>query len=254
MSEQAPPGPPEPPGSPGAPVPATATKQKEKSGESRRSFGQILRESILEGNSVTVIVLAIFTAIVIGGLLNAFTNTTVLHAWGNLFSAPGAAISQAWNTAIGAYVALFEGSIFNPHTVAALFQQASIGTAVDNGYLGAVFNPISRPACRPRRCCWPGWRSRRVPEAACSTSARRASSSAAIWRPTSATGSTCRPPPRIVCVLGSFVGGAVLGWVVGELKVRTGAHEVITTIMLNYRGLPARNSSVTPRSDSAGPT
>ena len=99
MSEQAPPGPPEPPGSPGAPVPATATKQKEKSGESHRSFGQILRESILEGNSVTVIVLAIFTAIVIGGLLNAFTNTTVLHAWGNLFSAPGAAISQAWSTA-----------------------------------------------------------------------------------------------------------------------------------------------------------
>jgi simple sugar transport system permease protein len=26
----------------------------------------------------------------------------------------------------------------------------------------------------------------------------------------------------------------VLGWVVGELKARTGAHEVITTIMLNY--------------------
>src|SRR5262249_61874599 len=38
----------------------------------------------------------------------------------------------------------------------------------------------------------------------------------------------------IVCVLGGFVGGAVLGWVVGELKARTGAHEVITTIMLNY--------------------
>ncbi|HMI27593.1 MAG TPA: hypothetical protein VK594_24190, partial [Streptosporangiaceae bacterium] len=81
MSEQAPPGSPESPGSPGAPVPATATKQKEKSGESRRSFGQILRESILEGNSVTVIFLAIFTAIVIGGLLNAFTNTKVLNAW-----------------------------------------------------------------------------------------------------------------------------------------------------------------------------
>src|SRR6185437_11030107 len=37
MSEQAPPGPPE---SPGSSRPATATKQKEKSGESRRSFGQ----------------------------------------------------------------------------------------------------------------------------------------------------------------------------------------------------------------------
>src|SRR5215467_9654223 len=140
MSEQAPPGPPESPG------PATATKQKHRKEESRRSFGQILRESILEGNSVTVIFLAIFAAIVIGGLLNAFTNKTVLDAWGNFYSAPGTEISQAWNTAIGAYVALFEGSIFNPHTVAALFQQASISTAIHNGYLSAVFAPLSETA------------------------------------------------------------------------------------------------------------
>ena len=51
-----------------------------------------------------------------------------------------------------------------------------------------------RPACRPRRCCWPGWRSRCPTRPACSTSARRASSSAArSWPPTSATGSACRP-------------------------------------------------------------
>ena len=106
MSEQAPPGPPESPASPG---PATATKRREKSEESRRSFGQILRESILEGNSVTVIVLAIFTAIVIGGLLNAFTNTKVLHAWGNFFSAPGAAISQ-WRPGISSPTSFRKGS------------------------------------------------------------------------------------------------------------------------------------------------
>ena len=38
----------------------------------------------------------------------------------------------------------------------------------------------------------------------------------------------------IVCVLGAFAGGAALGWLVGLLKARTGAHEVIVTIMLNY--------------------
>ena len=38
----------------------------------------------------------------------------------------------------------------------------------------------------------------------------------------------------IVCLLGGFAGGAVIGWLVGELKARTGAHEVIVTIMLNY--------------------
>ena len=38
----------------------------------------------------------------------------------------------------------------------------------------------------------------------------------------------------IVCLAGGFAGGAVLGWLVGGLKARTGAHEVIVTIMLNY--------------------
>jgi simple sugar transport system permease protein len=38
----------------------------------------------------------------------------------------------------------------------------------------------------------------------------------------------------IVCLAGGFAGGAVLGWLVGDLKARTGAHEVIVTIMLNY--------------------
>jgi general nucleoside transport system permease protein len=38
----------------------------------------------------------------------------------------------------------------------------------------------------------------------------------------------------VVCIIGAFAGGAVLGWIVGEIKARTGAHEVILTIMLNY--------------------
>jgi len=236
MSEQAPPGPPEPPGSPGAPVPATATKQKENSGESHRSFGQILRESILEGNSVTVIFLAIFTAIVIGGLLNAFTNTTVLHAWGNFFSAPGAAISQAWNTAIGAYVALFEGSIFNPHTVAALFQQASISTAIHNGYLGAVFNPISETCVQATPLLLAGLAVALPYQAGMfNIGAQSQFIGGAILATYLGYGVNLPPVIHvIVCVIGGFVGGAVLGWVVGELKARTGAHEVITTIMLNY--------------------
>src|SRR5262249_61943664 len=38
----------------------------------------------------------------------------------------------------------------------------------------------------------------------------------------------------VVCIIGAFIGGAVIGWIVGELKARTGAHEGILTIMLNY--------------------
>ena len=131
--------------------------EPESSGKSRpRPFGEIFKESFLEGNTFTVTVLALLTATVLGGLLCAFTNPTVLHAPAG--SVPG----QAWNVASATYVALFEGSVFNPHTVTALFQQASISTAVHDGYLST------------RR--------------ACSTSAGRASSSGArSWPPGSAT-------------------------------------------------------------------
>src|ERR1700733_5163911 len=131
---------PAPPTGPPGPVTEAKSDGQQKTGP---SFGQALRDTILEGHTVTIIILAIFTGFVVGGLLNAFTNTSVLHAWGNFFSDPGHAIAAAWDTAVGAYVEMFEGSIVNPHTVAALFQQASFATAVHDGYLSAVFNPLS---------------------------------------------------------------------------------------------------------------
>ena len=50
-----------------------------------------LLNAVLEGNSAVVTFLAIVTAIVIGGLLIAFSSPTVLHALSHLFSALRAA-------------------------------------------------------------------------------------------------------------------------------------------------------------------
>jgi ABC-type uncharacterized transport system permease subunit len=82
--------------------------EKEAKGRRHRPFGEILREAIQE-NTVTVTVLALFSATVIGGLLTAFTNTTVLHAWGDFFSAPGNAIARAWDAAAGTYLRINAG-------------------------------------------------------------------------------------------------------------------------------------------------
>ena len=92
---------------------------------------------------MVVTILAIAVAMVLGGLLIAFTSPAVLHAWGSFFANPGNAIALAWDTAVGAYVAMFEGAIFNPHTVAGVFHQTSLATALHNGYISAVFNPLS---------------------------------------------------------------------------------------------------------------
>ncbi len=209
--------------------------RKEAPGSRNRSFGEILRETIQE-NTFTITVLALFSATVIGGLLVAFTNTTVLHAWANFFSAPGNAIAQAWDVAIGTYVALFEGSIFNPHTVSALFQQASISSAIHDGYLSAVFNPLSETAVQATPLILTGLAVALPYQAGLFNIGGQSQfiggAIMSAW-----LGYDVSMPffvHVVVCVLGGFVGGAVLGWLAGEIKARTGAHEVIVTIMLNY--------------------
>jgi general nucleoside transport system permease protein len=223
---------------PPAPSPAgtatTVAKPQEPGG--RRSFGQLLRQSVTEGNSFTVTVLAIFAALVVGGLINAFTNATVLHAWSNLFSDPGHAFAQAWETATGAYVALFEGSIFNPHTVAALFQQASFSSAIHDGYLSAVFGPLSETCVQATPLILAGLAVALPYQAGLFNIGGQSQFIGGAIVATYLGYAVSLPPVIhvIVCVIGGFVGGAAIGWITGELKARTGAHEVIVTIMLNY--------------------
>ena len=196
-----------------------------------RSFGIVLRDSILEGNTFTVTVLALVTATVLGGLLCAFTNNSVLHA-----PDAGSTISRAWAVAAGTYVALFEGSIFNPHTVAALFHQASLSTAVHDGYLSAVFGPLSETAVQATPLILTGLAVALPYQAGLFNIGGQSQfiggAIMAAW-----LGYYLNLPffaHVVVCVIGGFVGGAAICWLTGEIKARTGAHEVIVTIMLNY--------------------
>jgi general nucleoside transport system permease protein len=197
----------------------------------RKSFGIVLKESFLEGNTFTVTVLALVTATVIGGILCAFTNSTVLNA-----PTAGAMIARAWDVASGTYVALFEGSVFNPHTVAALFQQASLSTAVHDGYLSGVFGPLSETAVSATPLILTGLAVALPYRAGLFNIGGQSQfiggAIMAAW-----LGYDLSLPffvHVVVCVIGGFVGGAVIGWLTGEIKARTGAHEVIVTIMLNY--------------------
>jgi general nucleoside transport system permease protein len=227
-----------------SPDPATAETKEAKAGPDQADdrgragygLGQAFRDTILEGRTATITILAFITAFVIGGLLNAFTTTSVLHAWGNFFSAPGHAIAAAWDTAVGAYVEMFEGSIINPHTVAALFQQASISTAIHDGYLSAVFNPLSETCVQATPLILAGLAVALPYRAGLFNIGAQSQFIGGIIVATFLGYGVSLPPfiHVVVCVIGGFVGGAAIGWIVGELKARTGAHEVITTIMANY--------------------
>src|ERR1700753_698488 len=223
---------PAPAPAPGAPPETTPDGKPEE----KLSFSRAILDAIVEGNSVVVTNLAIVVAIVLGGLLIAFTTQSVLHAWGSFFSSPGNAIAQAWDTASGAYVAIFEGSIFNPHTVGALFQQKSFGTAIHDGTVSAVFSPLSETCVQATPLILAGLS---VAVAFRAGLFNIGGQSQFIGGAILATwlGYGVNLPVVVhcvVCVIGGFVGGAVLGWVVGLLKARTGAHEVIVTIMANY--------------------
>jgi general nucleoside transport system permease protein len=197
----------------------------------RRSFGEILKETFLEANAFTVTALALVTATVLGGLLCAFTNAAVLNA-----PSAGSMIARAWDVASGTYVALFEDSVFNPHTVAALFQQPSLPAAIHAGYLSAVFGPLSETAVQATPLILTGLAVALPYQAGLFNIGGQSQfiggAIMAAW-----LGYAYSMPffvHVVVCVAGGFVGGAVIGWLVGEIKARTGAHEVIVTIMLNY--------------------
>ena len=214
---------------PAATPPPKADQGRDNS--NHKSFGIILRESLLEGNTFTITVLALVTATVLGGILCAFTNAAVLHA-----PTAGAMISRAWDVASGTYVALFEGSVFNPHTVAALFQQASLPTAIHDGYLSAVFAPLSETAVQATPLILTGLAVALPYQAGLFNIGGQGQfiggAIVAAW-----LGYDLSLPffvHVVVCVIGGFVGGAAIGWLTGEIKARTGAHEVIVTIMLNY--------------------
>jgi simple sugar transport system permease protein len=195
-------------------------------------FGNELKRAFLEGNTVTVTVLALVTAMVIGGLLCAFTNSTVLDA-----PSAGAMIARAWDLASGTYVALFESSVFNPHNVAALFQQASLAAALHDGYVSLVFRPLTETAVRATPLILAGLAVALPYRAGLFNIGGQSQfiggAIMAAW-----LGYDVNLPNVgvhwVVCVIGGFAGGAVIGWLTGVIKAQTGAHEVIVTIMLNF--------------------
>ncbi len=186
-----------------------------------------LLDAIIEGSPTVVTILAIILALVLGALLIAFSDPSVLHAWNSFFAAPGNAISAAWQSVAGAYSALFEGAIVNPHTVADAFHGGSVG---------AIFYPLSQTAAQATPLVLTG-----LSVALAFRAGLFNIGAASQWIGgailVTYLGFAINLPPvihAIVCLLGGFAGGAVVGWLVGDLKARTGAHEVIVTIMLNY--------------------
>ncbi|MWB99258.1 ABC transporter permease [Agromyces seonyuensis] len=179
----------------------------------------VVIKEILRGNAVTTI-LAIVLAMIIGGILIAFTDEDVQEAAGYFFARPGDTFAAIWSAVYGGYDALFRGAIFNyraddfvtqirPFTNALGFAAPLIaaGLGVALAFRVGLFNIGARgqmligamfAALFTFNLELPMW----------------------IHLP--------------LTLLFGILGGALWGGLVGLIKARTGAHEVILTIMLNY--------------------
>lgn len=179
---------------------------------------QVLRDIL--GGSAMISVLAVFLALVASGILIALTDKDVQAAAGYFFARPGDTFAAIWDAVSGAYVALFQGSIYNfraddfirgirPLTETLKFATPLItaGLGVALAFRVGLFNI--------------GGRGQML------VAAGAAGYVGFAWP----------LPPGIhviVAVLFGMIAGAIWGGIVGLLKARTGAHEVIVTIMLNY--------------------
>ncbi|HET8956967.1 MAG TPA: ABC transporter permease [Microcella sp.] len=180
---------------------------------------QILKE--IFGGSAMISFLAIVLALVFGGLLIVLTDPVVQQTSAYFFSRPADTFVAIGEAVGGAYAALFRGSVFNylraddfaaairPFTEsltnATPLIAAGLGVAL--AFRVGLFNI--------------GGRGQILIAAA-----------AAGY-----VGAYVPMPPvihLIVALVVGLIGGALWGGLVGLLKARTGAHEVIVTIMLNY--------------------
>ncbi len=161
--------------------------------------------------AIQVPALALLTALIIGGFIIAVTDLDVLKIWGQ---DPIEAFRLTMSGIFDAYKALIVGSVGSPRAISeTLFAATPLifaGLAVAIGFQAGLFNIGVNGQMHIGGLL-------------------------ALW-----VGFTFDLPALIhlpLVVLGAILGGAIWGGFAGLLKARTGAHEVITTIMLNFIAL-----------------
>jgi len=192
--------------------------------------GRFLR-AMWTANTVTVTVLAILLALVLGGILIAVSDEDVRATMGYFFSRPSDFFSEGWAVVSDAYAQLFKGSIVDPAAV----QAAANGT----GTWERVFFPISETLTYAAPLALTGL--------AFALAFRGGlfnigvQGQAIMGGIGAAVAGFLIPLPvglhLVVALIFGAAFGGLYGFVPGILKARTGAHEVITTIMLNYIAL-----------------
>ncbi|WP_172170878.1 ABC transporter permease [Brevibacterium sp. CT2-23B] len=199
--------------SPAAPSAAPPPESETEDGKEQTLLQQIMSGSWL------VSLLAIVLALLFGGVLIAVSNAEVVAAAENFFAAPGEFFATLFRTVGNAYSALFRGAVFDwdarttERAIRPLTESMVSGTPLILTGLGialafrcGLFN-IGGQGQVILGATIAGFLGYALP----------------------------LPPVvhMLVAAIGGIIGGAIWAGIAGVLKARTGANEVIVTIMLN---------------------
>jgi general nucleoside transport system permease protein len=203
--------------------PAPAQPQQPAPEAGPRSYGRRLIDAVRYGNAVVVTLLALVVAVVVGGLLIAVADDPTREAMNYFFSYPWDTFSRAWAAISGAYGALLKGAILDPGTLS-------------TGDPTKIFDPLSETLLNSIPLILAGLSVGLAFRAGLfNIGAQGQIILGAIFA--GYVGFAWHLPVVVhllVALVAGVVGGALWGGIAGLLKAKTGAHEVISTIMLNY--------------------
>lgn len=211
---------------------------EDKPNNQKKDVGQIFLEEITGrgpkhkkgalGQTILIPVLAVFTGLVLGAVFILLTTVEVYTAFGKSFLD---GLQVSWSTIATAYSALLYGSIGNPATMISAIHSGNQKALID------AFNPIleslvaTTPYIFAGLAVALGFRG-----GVFNIGAEGQLYMGAIF--SVYAGYSIVGVPAIIhiplALLAGALGGAIWGFIPGWLKAKTGAHEVINTIMLNY--------------------
>ena len=210
-----PPAEPEP--SPPRPPDPRETAQEEAAGRARRIV-----------DALVVPVLAVFTALLIGAFVIVLSDQEILALW---TTDPLKALQESIAAVAEGYGALFSGALGNPQTYLEAFASG------DLDQIRAAFNPISESLLAATPLIFTGLAVALGFRAGLFNIGAEGQLYLGAIVATFVGFSITGLPLFIhlpLAIAAGFLGGALWGFIPGLLKARTGAHEVIVTIMLNY--------------------
>jgi len=183
-------------------------------------WGDAFREITSSGPAVGLG--ALMLALLGGSLMIGFTNPAVRAASSYLFARPGDTFAALGNAMMGAYSQLIRGSIFN--------WQAS-------GFANQI-NPLINTLTNAGPLIVAGLALAITFKAGLFNIGGRGQMIMGIilggWTAIALQNVLPHWLTLIIAIILSLIGGALWGGLAGFLKARTGAHEVISTIMLNF--------------------